>query len=133
MTEEQKKSCISIARKNPYGFAGEKYADLAPSADLLKRYKTGEVDDVQYTAEYREQLAKLDAKKVAADLAGKILLCYEKNGFCHRHLVAEWLKANGVVCEELHTEQKTTTSSKVNFDDYADDEDNFAGVAGGEW
>lgn len=30
------------------------------------------------------------------------LLCYEKpDDFCHRHLVADWLRKNGYECEEL--------------------------------
>ena len=29
------------------------------------------------------------------------LICYENpSDFCHRHLVAEWLKKNGFECEE---------------------------------
>lgn len=31
------------------------------------------------------------------------LLCCEKpSDFCHRHLVADWFRKNGVPCEELN-------------------------------
>jgi uncharacterized protein (DUF488 family) len=39
---------------------------------------------------------------VAQALEGKVLLCYEKSGdFCHRHLVAEWLRRYGYEVKEL--------------------------------
>ena len=49
-----------------------------------------------------ETLDKLDPHKVAVDLEGKTLLCYEKSeDFCHRHIVAAWLRHYGYEVEEL--------------------------------
>jgi hypothetical protein len=30
-----------------------------------------------------------------------VLLCWERNGNCHRHIVAKWLRENGIECEEV--------------------------------
>jgi len=56
------------------------------------------VDVPEYTRRYREDvLAPLDRGKVMKGIKwlgqGKdvVLCCWEKSGFCHRHLVAEWL------------------------------------------
>ena len=34
--------------------------------------------------------------------AGKVpvLVCFEKDGFCHRHLIAEWFNSHGIECKE---------------------------------
>jgi len=54
---------------------------------------------------YRKQLSKLDPHKVAKDLEGRILLCYEniykKDSHCHREIVAEWLREAGYKVKEL--------------------------------
>ncbi len=43
-----------------------------------------------------------DPIKVGKELQGMILLCYEKTGdFCHRHLVAEWLREAKFDVEEI--------------------------------
>lgn len=92
---------VSIARITPSGFPGRIYLDLAPSEELLFRTKrTGDL--VQYTKEYMEQLTSLDVHKVAKDLGDDaVLVCYERDDkFCHRHLVATWLKSNGYTIAE---------------------------------
>jgi len=58
----------------------------------------------------KEVLDGLDATTVNKELNNLVpningkdiaLICYEKpSDFCHRHLVAEWLKQNGFQCEE---------------------------------
>ena len=75
----------------------------APNAALLQDYKDGNIDEYIFKQRYLAQLEK-DAnlrervknllnglmQQFNADL---ILCCYEKNGdFCHRHILAEWLK-----------------------------------------
>jgi uncharacterized protein (DUF488 family) len=85
---------VSIALKAPNGFRGKQYKLLAPSWDLLKKYKNGEVSDEQYTEIYkRTVLDRLDPDAVYNELsADAVLLCWERpEKFCHRHLVAEWL------------------------------------------
>lgn len=99
---------ISIALKPPYWYKGLEYKKLAPSFDILKRWK-----DSHNEAEYirwfeREVLAGLDAGQVFRELSsmaeGKdaVLLCYERmDDFCHRHLVADWFRKNGYFCKEI--------------------------------
>lgn len=93
-------AAVSIACSNPRGFKGKHYPKLAPPYWLVKKLK--EDGDTKYYTEhyYKEVLDKLDPltvyrelQKLATDEA--ILLCWEKdNGFCHRHLVADWLNKN---------------------------------------
>ena len=94
---------VSISRSEPPGFQDiESYPALAPSKFLLNDYKAGRITDAQYTVLYEgDVLAMLPVDKVAKDLEGKTLLCWEARGFCHRHLVAKWLVHAGYECEEL--------------------------------
>ena len=104
-----KEDGVSIARYNNF-WKGETYPNLYPSEELLNWFKKiDKVDqnDIWFTeqyerAYYEEILNKLDPHKVAADLEGKVLLCYEKSeDFCHRHLVAAWLNSYGYKVQEL--------------------------------
>lgn len=71
---------------------------FAPTWDLLKRYKDGEVDDKQYRKEYME-LMKISMKEnrqewidLLQDKEDICLCCYCGRGkFCHRHLLVEIL------------------------------------------
>lgn len=93
---------ISIARKKPHWFTGEELIKLAPPTWLMK-YK-----EEEYTLNYKKYVLgkynlqatvnyfkkKYKGKKIA-------LICYEKSsGFCHRHLVAEWLEKGGLEVKE---------------------------------
>jgi len=86
---------VSIARWPPRWWGSRRrYIALAPSADLLKRSKSG-LTWPEYVEEYeRDVLAKLDPAKTFLELgASSILLCWERPGEdCHRRLVAEWLE-----------------------------------------
>lgn len=91
---------VSIARKTPLSFTGERWEELAPSANLLSDYKSGRTDQQGYTQRYMKQLDDLvesqpkyfDRFKTDDDL---ILFCYEKIGdFCHRHLLANYLRTH---------------------------------------
>lgn len=88
---------VSISRSQPKGFNLPAYRPLAPGPWF------NSVSEEEYRRRYFEQLSKLDARKVVADLeklaegAEPVLLCYEKlktpGEYCHRRMVAEWLKA----------------------------------------
>jgi uncharacterized protein YeaO (DUF488 family) len=105
----KKEDGVSIARYVDFWIGGS-YPDLAPSPTLLAWWK-GLPKDLQYDNYYQqlyftyykqETLDKLDPHKVATDLDGKVLLCYEKaSDFCHRHIVAAWLRHHGYECEEI--------------------------------
>ena len=87
---------VSIAAKSPEWFKGESYKALAPSWSILGNYKSSNqtlLDQEIYERRFRNViLVKLDPIQVARDLEGKVLLCYEKFGFCHRFIVTAWLK-----------------------------------------
>ena len=101
MTPEQQAKCMSIARFTPKGVNIPINTMLAPKWDILKKYK--EDNDMNaFARAYKEQLTALDPAKVAKPMDDKILVCYEKIGdFCHRHILARWLRDNGYECEEL--------------------------------
>ena len=91
---------VSIARWQPKGCNLKSYPQLYPVESILRAYKTTG-DWQEFERKYRKQLLALHPAQVAADLDGKILLCYEKSSDnCHRHVVRSWLKANGFACEE---------------------------------
>lgn len=78
---------------------------LAPAAALLEGYKKGTIDEFSYRVLYRDWLdSHIDAAgtiETIRKLGLKVFLCYETpEKFCHRHIFAEWLSANGLQCEE---------------------------------
>ena len=94
---------VSIARSTPNYVNCEKCSELFPDWEIINLVKTNpcKESEEKYIAIYRKQLEKLDANEIANKLQNSILLCYEKpKDFCHRHLVAEWLKENGIGCIE---------------------------------
>jgi hypothetical protein len=91
---------ISGDRGKLANYQGRCYPELAPKKDFWQVWhknigKISVEDNTKYYIEqyYKEVLSKLDPDKVYNDLEDKILLCYEEpNDFCHRHIVAEWIK-----------------------------------------
>lgn len=103
---------ISICGKAPDWYNGLQYKKLAPKYDFFMKWKENH-DNNYYIECFNEQvLNKLNATKVYDDFLHMCnifpteepnfcLICYEKPGdFCHRHLVAEWFKENGIDCKE---------------------------------
>lgn len=84
-------------------FDGPSYKRLWPPRELLKAFKNGEIDVETYTRWYEiEVLSTFTPRQVEKDLLdGSILLCWCNMGFCHRHLVRDWLNKNGIETEEL--------------------------------
>lgn len=95
---------VSIAGRAPDNYKGREYKKLAPKYWFFKKYKKDN-DENFYTAQYyREILDTFNPEKVYAELGeNAILLCWEPPGqFCHRHLVADWLRDNlNISIEEL--------------------------------
>ena len=105
---------ISICAKPPEWYNGLQYKKLAPTYDILMKYRK-DGDKEAYTKSFKSRvLGKfVNASEAVFDL-GKLadkdnnyysfdicLLCYEKpSDFCHRHLVAEWLRQHGYECKE---------------------------------
>lgn len=117
---KQIKYPVSIAAKAPVWYTAlgkPEYKKLAPTYSILNAYKNGGVekgDTELYTRRFNnEVLSKLDILNVLFDLNEfygsdgvaldeLTLLCYEKPGdFCHRHLVADWIRKHGYNCEEV--------------------------------
>lgn len=109
---------IGISMFPPKGTSAEKLIELAPSADLLKAAKSGIITKDEYSAVFKEQLKLLCANDIVnsirsiAGTGDAAIVCYEKPGdFCHRHLVADWLK------EEL-----SMTLSELSYKLWIDDQ-----------
>lgn len=99
------KELVSIANKTPDGFRGRIYKKLAPKYDWWIEWKNGDYDNDWYIKKYKETvLSKLDPDEVMWDLGDDaILCCYETpEKFCHRHIVAEWLREAGYEVEEYN-------------------------------
>lgn len=81
---------ISISRSTPkWAIVDGECKVLAPSWKVIK------LNEVDYVPAYNEILASLDPADIAAQLDGSIIYCYERpEQFCHRHLVANWLRKN---------------------------------------
>ena len=98
---KEKDKLVSITRFPPKNISMKSFQKLAPSKELLNKYKT-DGDKEYFINEFNKYLDSLDVKAFAEFLDGYILCCYEKStDFCHRHLVAEWFRRNGYDCEEL--------------------------------
>lgn len=95
---------ISISGKAPDWFKGLHWKFLAPSWDIFSKWKNNIITDDDYIQRFvTERLNKIDIKDLKEKLDNinnPILLCYEKQGFCHRHIVADWLNNYGIYCKE---------------------------------
>lgn len=102
---------ISICGKAPDWYEGLQYKKLAPKWAFFKEWKENHDNDFYIKCFNEQALSKLVPNDVVENLFALksledkdkdvCLICYEKPGdFCHRHLVANWLKENGFKCEE---------------------------------
>jgi len=94
---------VSIAAKCPDFYKGREYKKLAPKYWFFKKYKEDGDSDFYIEQYEKEVLGPLDPREVYKELGeDAVLLCWEnKDKFCHRHLVAEWLSNNlGISIEE---------------------------------
>ncbi len=114
---------ICISTGVPKWYIGPKYTDLNPGWSIVNEYKTNiktlPAEEVQanYIKRYKtEVLDHLDVEKVYSDLEGKVMLCYESPGeFCHRRLVAEWIKEElDIDVPELIEFEKFTVGVNLN-------------------
>jgi len=113
------KNLISISRIKPHWFDCGNALELAPSSDLLFKYKNGEVSEGEYEKIYLKQLNQLDSEEIYERYNESVLLCYEKRGdFCHRNILAKWLKENNKKVEELSKSIKIAVIGSRDFNDY---------------
>lgn len=98
----------NVMDNNPYKhlMTCRRCIELAPKKSWFFDWKNGKFDNDEYVRLYSQTvLNTLDIKEVLKQFENNtVLLCYEKSGdFCHRHLIAQWLKDNGIECEEVDT------------------------------
>lgn len=111
---------VAITAVVPDWYHGLAYASLAPKYDILMKYKDDHNEASYIECFNNTTLKHFNSLWVLYDLqeivGSKIrfwessdyhvaLICYEKpSDFCHRHLVAEWLRQWGVECKEWEEE-----------------------------
>lgn len=97
---------VRVSASVPKWFFGRSVTveSLYPSWELINGYKSGTLSEQEYTKRYKEQLSNLDKesiRRLLEDEAGAlgcttiVLLCWCGRGFCHRHLLNEWLGGDG--------------------------------------
>ena len=94
------KDGIAICLFPPLNWVGPSFIKLAPDKDTFFKKKTNQITEKEYEQRYKTNtLSKLDPQNIYDELKDKVLLCYEEPiEFCHRFLVAKWIK------EELNIE-----------------------------
>lgn len=100
---------VSVSALSPNWFSGAQYRKVAPSRNLLFRFKKKEISEDQYVSEYiRDVLSKLSCEDILKDLRSLVnserivLICYEKPfDFCHRHILSYWFRRQGFNVGEL--------------------------------
>jgi len=97
---------IAICAKVPDWYKGLHYKAFAPKYDFFIKYKQ-DGDEKSFTEQYYSRvlfnLCPYDEKRKLFELSnGKdiVLVCYEKDDFCHRHLVAKFFNQVGIECIE---------------------------------
>lgn len=110
---------ISIARYPPKWYTGATMDFLAPTHEILQRWKNSNQtpeDEKQYEEAFvKDVLSHLlplmifygatiilpMQNKFSTEQVDAVLLCYERpEKFCHRHIVAKWFREAGIPCEE---------------------------------
>lgn len=102
---------ISICAQVPKWYTGLQHKKLAPKYGFFMEWKKNKDNDYYIKHYHEEVLNVLDANDIVTELyslipdesknADIVLICYEKStDFCHRHLVAEWLRQNEIDCKE---------------------------------
>ena len=98
---------VAICGKAPDWYAGLQYKKLAPRRSFFSVWR--QTRDSHYYVEHfnTEVLTQLNARSVYDELTRLTgsteiaLVCYERpEQFCHRHLVANWFRENGIEIKE---------------------------------
>lgn len=95
---------ISIALSSPSWFKGYSWKIFKPTWDILNEYKSSGDKD-RYTRRFKKEiLDKIDKnaliKLLNSSNKAVYLTCWEETGFCHRQLVANYLKELGFEVKE---------------------------------
>jgi hypothetical protein len=93
---------FSIANTSPKGWKGEGTIKELTPQKLVWDLKDKIINKDGYRTRYFVKLEKLDDDGYDwFQLNNKILVCWEKEGFCHRFILAEFLREKGFKVEEL--------------------------------
>jgi uncharacterized protein YeaO (DUF488 family) len=98
---------LLITRFHPRGITNEYYdawiRQLAPSAKLLMRYKNGKLEWNEFVRVFMREMLTHSASrqmlrflKASASRMTVTLLCYEKDGNCHRHVVKDLIESDSI-------------------------------------
>ncbi len=102
--EEEDGLRVLITRWYPRGVKREKYdiwvRELAPSAELLKRYKNSEIEWADFTStllseiqDSMDSIEAIHALQTRSNMQDITLLCHEKDGCpCHRHMIRDLIE-----------------------------------------
>lgn len=98
---------VQVSNSVPKGFSPDTglYSAIPDWRTIVAPFKDGFIDTDEYRIRYRRQLdgrkewirREMETVTALAGRAGKepVLVCYERTGdFCHRHILAGWLKEN---------------------------------------
>lgn len=104
---------IGISLTIPDWYEGKWIQYLAPKSDMIGKIKKSSPNYNQrkYTRDYLDLLKarNVNPKNLINNLPdGTILLCYEApNEFCHRHILADWVKRKtGFIISEWKNEKE---------------------------
>lgn len=111
-----------ISASMPKWYVGATLPIVAPTWDLVRRYKAKEINSKEYSAEYFMLLDSrdFDEQRFVEELPdGAFLLCYESPGdFCHRRLLAKWISAfTDTTVDEWRNEKEENQFQQKNFVD----------------
>lgn len=130
--EEEDGLRVLITRWYPRGVKREKYdiwvRDLAPSPELLKKYKNSEIKWNDFTitllSELRDNIDSIEAihaLQTRSDMQDITLLCHEKDGEpCHRHMIRDLIEAPALLqssFEPIHTDHHELASMQEHVSD----------------
>jgi len=87
--------------------------ELAPSEELLKDWKEGRIDWVEYERRFRKEMENPESRKRIQELRNRVksgenvrLICYEKEPPCHRFILKDLVEQRvHSVCSELDHEE----------------------------
>ena len=110
---------VLITRWYPRGVKREKYdiwvRELAPSAELLKKYKNSEIKWIDFSksllSEFQnntDSIEAIHALQTKGHMENITLLCHEKDGEpCHRHMVKNLIEEPSLLSESQFTPENT--------------------------
>lgn len=115
----KKPNCVGISNYVPHYLPHVPHIPcLAPTMrmvyDANKNIITNEEYEIQYIALLESR--NIPWEQLGYELQGKILCCFEKDDFCHRHIVARLFREKGFDVEELSDMLPTNNHQGIFFE-----------------